>query len=39
MGVGVEKNGAVVGEDEEVTVGGKMDERVEIVFVNVCGFG
>jgi len=35
VGGGVEKNGAVVGEDEEVTVGGKMDERVEIVLVEV----
>jgi len=35
VGDGVEKKGAVVGEDEEVTVGGKMDERVEIVLVKV----
>lgn len=37
VGSVVEENGAVVGEDEEVSVDVEVEERVEVVFVLVGG--
>ena len=38
VGGGIKEEGTVVGEDEEVSVGGEVDERVEVVLVQVGGF-
>ena len=35
VGVRVEKEGAVVGEDKKVAISGEMDKRVEVVLVRV----
>lgn len=38
VGVEVYEDGAIVGEDEDVAVGGEVDERVEVVLVQIGGF-
>ena len=35
---GIEQDGTIIGKDEEVAIGGEVDERIQIVLIPITGF-